>query len=83
MVRGLLRFAVERAVHPEDPPGLDEMSKESSSWNESRREDVWTVKYLNDQHMEGLVEALDVDASTVVTVAEVNSFSRLRPFDWR
>lgn len=45
--------------------------------------DGWAIKYINIGRARSILEAFDDDASGFVTVSEVNSFTRLRPRDWR
>ena len=45
--------------------------------------DSWAIKYINIGRARSILEAFDDDASGFVTVHEVNSFTRLRPRDWR
>lgn len=48
-----------------------------------RSEDKWTLEYINLLRIQPLLEAFDDDASTWVTVTEVNSFTQARPRGWR
>ena len=48
-----------------------------------RAEDRWTLEHINLLRIQPLLEAFDDDASTWVTVAEVNTFTQSRPRDWR
>ena len=46
-------------------------------------EDIWALEYISIHRIQPLIEALDDDASSFVTVAEVNAFTANRPADWR
>ena len=46
-------------------------------------EDVWALRYLNSTSLRELIEALDTDASSLITVKEMNEFTRARPDGWR
>lgn len=43
----------------------------------------WALRYVNVFRVQGLIEALDDDVSTFVTVAEANAFTAARPKTWR
>ncbi|KAF7341977.1 hypothetical protein MVEN_01784700 [Mycena venus] len=44
--------------------------------------DAWTLEYINVVYLQAISEAFDDDASGFVTVAEVNTFTTMRPLDW-
>lgn len=46
-------------------------------------EDRWTLEHITLLRIQPLLEAFDDDASTFVTVTEVNTFTQARPRDWR
>ena len=46
-------------------------------------EDEWALKCITVHGMQSLMEALDDDASSFVTVKEVNEFIRRKPNGWR
>jgi hypothetical protein len=46
-------------------------------------EDKWTMQFITVGRLQPIMEALDDDGSSLVTVAEVNAFTAARPFDWR
>lgn len=48
-----------------------------------RPEDRWTLDYITILRIQPLLEAFDDDASSFVTVSEVNAFTQARPRDWR
>lgn len=48
-----------------------------------RQSDAWTLKHINVQGTHPLLEAIDRDASSFVTIAEINSFTSRRPLGWR
>ena len=48
-----------------------------------RPEDRWTLDYITIMRIQPLLEAFDDDASSFVTVSEVNAFTQARPRDWK
>lgn len=46
-------------------------------------EDQWTLEYISVHRVRPLIEALDDDCSSFVSVAEVNAFTSSRPAGWR
>lgn len=46
-------------------------------------DDGWSLKYISVLRMQPLLEVLDRDASSWVTVSEVNMFTTARPLNWR
>lgn len=46
-------------------------------------EDLWSLQYISLHRIQPLIEALDDDGSTYITVTEVNSFTTSRPNGWR
>jgi hypothetical protein len=46
-------------------------------------EDEWALEYITLSRVQPLLEAFDDDASTLVSVSEVNAFSSARPKNWR
>jgi hypothetical protein len=42
----------------------------------------WAIQFVSINRMQPLIEALDTDVSTYVTVSEVNAFTSARPSDW-
>lgn len=45
--------------------------------------DQWALEYMTVVRVQPLIEALDDDVSSFVTIAEVNKFTSSRPEDWR
>ena len=45
--------------------------------------DSWTLQYINVRLIQPLIEAIDDDASSFVTVSELNDFTSCRPKEWR
>ncbi|EKM49057.1 uncharacterized protein PHACADRAFT_188983, partial [Phanerochaete carnosa HHB-10118-sp] len=45
-------------------------------------EDEWALEYITISRIQPLLEAFDDDASSLVSVSEVNAFSNARPKDW-
>ncbi|KAJ7031624.1 hypothetical protein C8F04DRAFT_1110026 [Mycena alexandri] len=46
------------------------------------KEDEWALEYISILRLQAISEAWDDDASGFVTVAEVNTFTTMRPLDW-
>lgn len=46
-------------------------------------QDDWALEYITISRIQPLLEAFDDDASSLVSVAEVNTFTTARPKDWR
>lgn len=46
-------------------------------------EDEWALQYITVLRVQPLIEALDDDVSSFVTVAEANAFTAARPQKWR
>lgn len=46
-------------------------------------DDAWCLAYITIRRIQPLLEALDEDGSTFVTVNELNRFSAARPDGWR
>ena len=46
-------------------------------------EDSWALEYINLRLVQPLVEAIDDDGSSFVTVSELNDFTSCRPKGWR
>ncbi|TFY62376.1 hypothetical protein EVG20_g6725 [Dentipellis fragilis] len=44
--------------------------------------DEWALEYINIIRIQPLIEAMDDDVSSFVTISEVNAFTRARPVDW-
>lgn len=48
-----------------------------------RPEDEWALQYITISRIQPLLEAFDDDASSLVSVSEVNAFTKARPNGWR
>jgi hypothetical protein len=46
-------------------------------------EDLWSLEYVTAHRAQPLIEALDDDGSSFITVNEVNAFTTSRPKGWR
>lgn len=46
-------------------------------------EDAWALQYITIQRIQPLLEAFDDDASSLVSISEVNAFTSARPKNWR
>lgn len=72
--------------NPDQNPDITETADEKgpgSSAMPIAEEDLWTLEYITVQRVQPLIEAMDDDASSFVTINEINVFSRARPKDWR
>lgn len=56
--------------------------KESQQIAHVRVEDDWALQYLTLSRVQPLLEALDDDVSSLVTITELNDFVDARPKDW-
>ena len=45
--------------------------------------DQWALEYIGVHHVRPLIEAIDVDISSFVSIAEINTFTAARPAEWR
>ena len=45
--------------------------------------DQWALEYMTIVRVQPLIEAIDDDVSSFITVAEVNAFTAARPSNWR
>lgn len=46
-------------------------------------EEKWALEYISIRRMQPLLEAIDDDASSFITVSEINAFTSARPAYWR
>lgn len=46
-------------------------------------DDSWALQYINVRLIQPLIEAIDDDGSSFVTVSELNDFTSCRPKGWR
>ena len=46
-------------------------------------EDLWALKHIHVRQIQPLIEAIDDDGSSFVTVNEINEFTSCRPKGWR
>ncbi|KIK61460.1 hypothetical protein GYMLUDRAFT_43033 [Collybiopsis luxurians FD-317 M1] len=49
---------------------------------EDNKQDDWAIEYITISRIQPLLEAIDDDSSTLISVAEVNNFTTARPKDW-
>jgi len=50
---------------------------------ESPADDSWALQYINVRQVQPLIEAIDDDGSSFVTINELNDFTSCRPDGWR
>lgn len=79
-----------RAIAPTTAPTIANLGPSDDRASSAQRppvdrrlEDAWAIQYIHVSRVLQLVEAIDDDLSTFVTVAEVNQFTRARPEKWR
>ena len=82
VVTELLKFSSERSTSPASAVTPGSISWTTLSFT-AERHDSWVANYLSSTRMQGLLEALDVDNSSIVTIPELNSFAAMRPPGWR
>jgi hypothetical protein len=51
--------------------------------SETEIKDMWVLRYITVTRMQSLLEAVDDDCSSFVTISEINQFTQSRPPDWR
>ncbi|KAF8502001.1 hypothetical protein BU17DRAFT_102075 [Hysterangium stoloniferum] len=61
---------------------LEEIASVTNKVATIRPEDEWALGYINVFRVQPLMEALDRDASSFVTVVEANAFAAARPPQW-
>ncbi|KAF5347531.1 hypothetical protein D9758_014525 [Tetrapyrgos nigripes] len=61
---------------------VEKIAEIARSAESSSMEDKWTMQFITVGRLQPIMEALDDDASSLVTVAEVNAFTAARPFNW-
>jgi hypothetical protein len=45
--------------------------------------DAWALRFITVQRVQPLIEAIDDDVSSFVTVSEINAFTSAAPQGWR
>ena len=63
--------------------GVEQIAEVMDIAMSAKANDRWALSCISILKIQPLVEALDDDASTFVTVAEANDFTASRPPDWR
>ena len=56
---------------------------DTTSSPDTSAEDSWALEYINIRLVHPLIEAIDDDGSSFVTVNELNNFTSSRPEKWR
>jgi hypothetical protein len=46
-------------------------------------QDAWALKHITTARLQPLIEVLDEDLSSFVTISEVNAFTASKPKEWR
>ena len=67
---------------PTDAPA-GTVNTNTTSLPDTAVEDSWALEYITVRLIQPLVEAIDDDASSFVTVSELNDFTSSRPKGWR
>ncbi|KAI0038795.1 hypothetical protein FA95DRAFT_1551039, partial [Auriscalpium vulgare] len=73
-----LRDYYEEKIHSETP----KIKGISTTKNDETDPDAWAIKYIDVMHLQPILEAFDDDASSFITVSEMNRFTSSRPIDW-
>ena len=71
---------------PEDAPAdapAETVNTDITSLLDTVVEDSWALEYISVRLIQPLVEAIDDDASSFITVSELNDFTSSRPKGWR
>jgi hypothetical protein len=65
----------------------EEMKAIASTPQDGRSEteinDMWALRHITVTRMQPLLEAVDDDCSSFVTISEINQFTKSKPKDWR
>ena len=67
---------------PADAPA-GTVNTDTTSLPDTAVEDSWALEYITVRLIQPLVEAIDDDASSFITVNELNDFTSSRPKGWR
>lgn len=65
-----------------DPKSPTENPQDTTS-TATPAEDLWALRYITVHRAQPLIEAIDDDGSSFITVNEVNAFTSSRPQGWR
>jgi len=81
------QYSRRKATNPSEsqPDGQAETANDvgTTTLLETPVEDTWALEYITVNRIQSLMEALDDDGSSFVTVDEVNEFTSSRPKGWR
>jgi hypothetical protein len=84
-VLALRDYFVERThpviLHTENGPTAVLATEDQVS--ETEMNDTWVLRYITVTRMQSLLEAVDDDYSSFVTISEINKFTQSKPTDWR
>lgn len=67
----------------EETPAETVNNTDTDSLPDTAVEDSWALEYINVRLIQPLIEAIDADGSSFVTVSELNDFTSCRPKGWR
>jgi hypothetical protein len=79
------RISSDDADEPKTDPSLQDVEATPISGEVlplRRSKDDWALQYISIYRIQPLVEALDDDVSSFVTISEVNVFTTARPEHW-
>ena len=85
-----LQYAQKKATNTSESQPIEQAGSTNhvetltaSTLPETPVEDMWALEYITVDRIQSLMEALDDDGSSFVTVYEVNEFTSSRPEKWR
>lgn len=78
-----IRTITDDQQKPSHEPAEKAVEKISEVARRVGPQDVWALQYITVSRVQPLIEALDDDISSFVTISELNSFTRACPPEWR
>ena len=54
----------------------------SSALSLQFKQDDWALKYIDIMRSQQLIEAIDADLSSFITIREINEFTSAKPPEW-
>jgi hypothetical protein len=84
LVLALRDYYMEKSHAPSGQSKQDQIAHEDGRGNDERlTQEAWALRYLTVLRVQPLLEALDDDFSSHVTIAEINGFTSSCPKEWR
>ena len=83
MIAADTNSAVARPETPAETPVETVNNIDTNLLPDTAVEDSWALEYITVRLIQPLVEAIDDDGSSFVTVSELNDFTSSRPKGWR